>query len=79
MNGGDKMNEVKKYRKSNSLTQGQLAELLEVSKDYVGMIERGKRTPGFKLAKKIADCFLVTVDDLNFFNDTSNKTYDEAS
>lgn len=79
MNGGDIMNNLRYYRLKNGLKQYELAQILKVSKDYIGVIERGKRTPGFKLAKDIADLFLITVDELNFFNEPTNKLYGEAS
>lgn len=73
------MNKVKYFREKEGLTRTQLAEILGIHKDYVSAIETGKRRPSFKLAKSIADCFVTTVDELNFFNEPSNKTYDEAS
>lgn len=67
------MNNLKHLRKKEQLTQKQLADILGIHKDYVSMIERGKRTPSFKLAKDMADCFNTTIDKLNFFNEPSNK------
>lgn len=72
-------NNLKFFRKKERLTQIQLAEILNIHKDYVSMIETGKRRPSLKLAKNIADCFNTTIDDLNFFNEPSNKMFDEAS
>ena len=40
---------------------------MNVAPDYISMIERGVRSPGFSLAKKIADFFGTTIDDI-FFN-----------
>lgn len=71
------MNNLKSLRKLNKISQKALSELLGVSSDYVSMLERGYRTPGFKLAQKIADCFCVTVDELNFFGNATNKIFDE--
>lgn len=34
---------IRYYRKKNHLTQKKLAELLDFSVNYIGMIERGKR------------------------------------
>lgn len=62
-------------RKEAGMTQGQLAEKVGVTNDYISMIERGDRTPGFNLAKKIADELNTTVDVI-FFADGSNKTFD---
>lgn len=69
-------NRLREYRKKYSLTQEELARHMDVVPDYISMIERGARTPGFLLAKKIADYFDTTVDDI-FFDDVSNKTFEE--
>jgi putative transcriptional regulator len=73
------MNNLKKYRKASKLTQKELAKILGIGTDYLSVIETGKRTPSLKLAKDIADCFLTTIDELNFFNEPSNKLFVEAS
>ncbi len=54
------------FRRKENMTQEELAKLLGISKDYLSMIERGVRNPSFKLAKKIADVFSATVDDIFF-------------
>ncbi|SKB35537.1 putative transcriptional regulator [Acetoanaerobium noterae] len=61
-------NSIEKLRKQKEITQEELAIKLDVTKDYISMIERGARTPSFKLAKKIADYFNTTVDDIFFDN-----------
>lgn len=68
-------NALKILRKERKITQEQLAEILGVTPDYVSIIERGKQNPGFHLAKKIADIFEKTVDEI-FFADETNKTFD---
>lgn len=62
------MNNLKKYRKQANYTQIELARKLNVTNDYISMIERGKKTPGFKLAKSIADELNITVDEIFFKN-----------
>lgn len=61
-----KCTKMKKLRQGRGYTQEELGERLRITGDYVNMIENGRRTPGFKLAKKIADFFEVTVDELFF-------------
>ncbi len=73
------MNKLKEYRKKERMTQKELADLVSITKDYVSIIERGKQTPGFKLAKSLADIFNTTIDDLNFFGDSTNKTFDKIA
>ena len=61
-------NKLEELRKKRKLTQEQLSIKLNITSDYVSMIERGARTPGFKLAKRIADFFETTVDEIFFEN-----------
>lgn len=56
-----------KLREAKGLTQVEVANELGVCKDYINMIENNRRTPSFLLAKKIADLFGTTVDEI-FFN-----------
>jgi putative transcriptional regulator len=72
----DMDNSLKQLRKTRNIKQVDLAESLGVTNDYLSLIERGARTPGFKLAKKIADYFDTTIDSV-FFNNASNKTFKE--
>lgn len=67
-------NNIKELRKSKKLTQVKFAKILGITNDYLSSIERGKVTPGFMLAKKIADYFEVTVDEV-FFNNHSNEIF----
>jgi len=60
-------NNIKKHRLKKKITQKELANLLRIRVDYVSMIERGSRTPGFSLAKRFADFFETTIEEL-FFN-----------
>ena len=69
------MNNLKSFRKQEKITQKELAKILNVSVDYISIIERGKQTPSGKLAQKIADIFGKKIDDLNFFNNVTNETF----
>ncbi len=60
-------NRVSEFREKAGVTQLEMARSLDITSDYLSMIERGVRTPGFKLSKKIAD-YLNTTVDLLFFN-----------
>lgn len=59
-------NKLQFLRKQKSLTQEELAKEVSVAPDYISMIERGVRSPGFALAKRIADYFETTVDEIFF-------------
>ena len=61
-----KNSRFKELRQQRGHTQGSLGKELSIAGDYVNMIENGRRTPGFALAKRIADYFGVTVDELFF-------------
>ena len=53
---------VKKLRAAKGLTQEKLAEALGISVEYVGKIERGKRTPSLDLVIAMAKFFCVRTD-----------------
>lgn len=61
------MNKMKELRIKRSLTQKELAEVLDVTSDYISQIERG-RLPGIKTAKRIASFFNTTIDEIFFKN-----------
>lgn len=61
------VNKIQKFREEKGLTQEDLAELLKISEDYLGKIERGKRVPSMKLAVRIAKLLDCKLDDLFFY------------
>ena len=67
------LSQLKQLRKVEKITQEEVAEILGINKNYYSMLETGLRTPSFKLAKKIADLFNSSVDEI-FFNEINNKT-----
>ncbi|MFX4263098.1 helix-turn-helix transcriptional regulator [Pelotomaculum propionicicum] len=56
----------KELRQRGGYTQAALGRVFGITPDYVNIIENGRQTPGFVLAKRIADFFGVTVDELFF-------------
>lgn len=50
---------IKEYRISKNLTQEQLAELCNISQDYISEIERGKKTPSLKRLYIIAEALEI--------------------
>jgi len=52
---------VKELRKSIGITQNELAERVGVSKDYIGLIERGLRSPSLQIIERIASSLGVTI------------------
>ncbi len=65
---------LKHCRLIKGVTQREVAKAVKIVPDYYSMIERGVRTPGFNLAKKLADYFGHIVDDL-FFADIKNLKF----
>ena len=63
-------------RELRGLTRLELARRLHITPEYMSMIERGVKTPGFKLSKRIADALGSTVDSL-FFANATNETFDK--
>lgn len=53
---------VKKLRAAKGLTQEKLAEALGISVEYVGKIERGKRTPSLDLVIAMSKFFHTSTD-----------------
>lgn len=57
-------NNLKIYRVQNSLTQENLADKLDVSRQTIIAIESGKYLPSIILAFKIAKLFQVKIEDI---------------
>lgn len=55
---------IKKLRKQQQMSQGQLAEAIGSSQGAVSMWESGKRTPNIYYAYKIASALGVTIEEL---------------
>ncbi len=65
-------NRIKEYRVKNTLSQGKLAELCNVSRQTINAIENNKYDPTLQLAFDLAKNLGVTVDEL-FFGGRGNK------
>ncbi len=63
---------VQKFRKEKGITQEQMAQGLEITRQTVIAIEKGNYTPSVMLAMKIAQFFEVPVESL-FTLDCFNK------
>ncbi|MFS0824737.1 helix-turn-helix transcriptional regulator [Bacillus sp. 1P02SD] len=65
-------NRIKEYREKNTLSQGKLAELCNVSRQTINAIENNKYDPTLQLAFDLARNLDVTVDEL-FFGGREDK------
>lgn len=57
--------EIRKHRKKKKLNQEELSEKSGVSRSYISDLERGERSPGFEVVKKLATALGVTIDELS--------------
>ena len=55
---------VRSTREKQGLSQEKLAELAEVDRTYVSMIERSKRQPTLEVAQRIADALNVRLSEI---------------
>ena len=56
------------YRKKKGYTQAQLAEMVGISSNYLGLIERGNKGQSYSMETlfKIAEALEITVSELFF-------------
>ena len=66
-------NRIKEYREQNSLSQGKLAELCEVSRQTINAIENNKYDPSLQLAFDIARTLGVTMEDLFIYKNGGKR------
>jgi len=62
-------NNIQDLRKKNNITQEQLAEALEVSRQTINAIENGKYCPTLVLAFKIAKYFNLSIEEVFIYNE----------
>jgi putative transcriptional regulator len=62
-------NKVKEYREKFGFTQGQLAKIVDVSRQTVNSLETGKYNPSIFLAHKLARTFHVAIEELFLFEE----------
>lgn len=56
-------NRLEQIRKEKGITQEELADALEVSRQTVGSLENGRYNPSIILAYKIAKYFNLTIEE----------------
>lgn len=60
---------MREYREKFGFTQGQLADIVDVSRQTVNSLENGKYNPSIFLAHKLAKTFRVTIEELFIFEE----------
>jgi transcriptional regulator with XRE-family HTH domain len=56
--------EIRRHRKAKKLSQEQLAECAELTRNYIGYLERGERNPRVKTLFQLARALDVGIADL---------------
>jgi putative transcriptional regulator len=57
-------NDLKVWRAKADVTQGELADELDVSRQTINAIERGRYDPSLELAFKLAEYFDCAIEDI---------------
>jgi len=55
---------IRTERKNRSFTMDELVDMLSISEAYLGLLERGKRTPSIECLLELCSIFGVTPNDL---------------
>lgn len=66
-------NRLEEFRKSRGLSQEELADLLEVSRQTIGSLENGRYNPSILLAFKLARFFGKTIDEMFIYTEDRNE------
>lgn len=62
-------NRLEEIRKAKGITQEELANALEVSRQTVGSLENGRYNPSIILAFKIAQFFEVSIEEVFIYEE----------
>lgn len=62
-------NRLEQIRKEKGITQKELADALEVSRQTVGSLENGRYNPSIILAYKIAKYFNLTIEEIFIYEE----------
>ena len=66
-------NRLEELRKARGMTQEDLAEILEVSRQTVGSLENGRYNPSILLAFKIARLFETTIEEVFLYEEQGEE------
>lgn len=64
-------NRIKELRARDSLTQLDLAKLVDVRRETIVFLEKGKYNPSLKLAYDISKIFKLKIEEIFIFEDTT--------
>lgn len=66
-------NRLEEIRKAKGITQEELANALEVSRQTVGSLENGRYNPSIILAFKIARFFKVSIEEVFIYEEGQHE------
>ena len=66
-------NRLEGIRKEKGITQEELANALEVSRQTVGSLENGRYSPSIILAFKIARFFNLSIEEIFIYEEDKNE------
>ena len=66
-------NRLEELRKERGVTQEELAALLEVSRQTISSLEKGRYNPSIQLAFKIARYFGLRIEDIFFYEEDDHE------
>ncbi len=67
---------IHEFRKDMSLSQADLAQMVNVRRETIGSLENGKYNPSLKLAMDIAKVFGKPIEEIFFFIPDPNEDDD---
>lgn len=67
--GDDLETKIQQYRKEKKVTQNELADAVDVTRQTIISLENGKYKASLVLAHKIAQFFEVKIEDIFIFNE----------
>ena len=67
--GGNLKNRLEEIRKQFGITQEELADRLEVSRQTIGSLENGRYNPSILLAFKIAKFFNLKIEEIFIYEE----------
>lgn len=62
-------NRIEELRKARGISQEELAEILEVSRQTIGSLENERYNPSIQLAFRVARYFSLAIEDVFIYED----------
>lgn len=66
-------NRVKELRAKHRLTQGELADIVQITRQTIVALEKGSYSPSLLLAWKISRVFGLSIEDIFLFDEEEQK------